>query len=181
MVRVPRADKRGWVRPPVRPPFLSASAACQATSHTLSDGLCTPARTPPRQPRRGVRPVVVPGIWRGRMWPELLSGGRTVRGIPYFQIMAQEGPSSDSVFEVDTPLGFRVRVTRATWDVLVRVKHPVMAGQESGVHDAVAAPDQVRVSRSAHDVYLFYKAVRVGRWNCAVCKRQGSGGFLIAA
>jgi len=33
---------------------------------------------------------------------------------------------SDILFEVSTPLGFRVRVTRAYWEFIVTVKHPVM-------------------------------------------------------
>jgi len=36
--------------------------------------------------------------------------------------------SKDVLFEVMTPLGFRVRVTRGYWDLIVSVKHPVMAG-----------------------------------------------------
>lgn len=34
------------------------------------------------------------------------------------------------LFEIETPLGFRVRVTRAYWELITTVKHPVMAGRE---------------------------------------------------
>jgi len=40
------------------------------------------------------------------------------------------------LFEVSTPLGFRVRVTRFYWELITTIKHPVMAGQESIVKDA---------------------------------------------
>ena len=37
------------------------------------------------------------------------------------------------LFEARTPLGFTVRVTRAYWQVITTVKHPVMAGCEAEV------------------------------------------------
>ncbi len=35
----------------------------------------------------------------------------------------------DVLFEVMTPLGFRVRVTRGYWDLIINIKHPVMTGR----------------------------------------------------
>ena len=87
----------------------------------------------------------------------------------------------DPMFEVDTPLGFRVRVGRAHWDFLVTVKHPVMAGREGEVQAALAEPDEVRSSRTDARVLLFYKATGARRWVCAVSKRLNGDGFLITA
>jgi hypothetical protein len=42
--------------------------------------------------------------------------------------MTDESAVSELFFEVVTPLGFRVQVTRAYWDLIITVKHPVMAG-----------------------------------------------------
>ncbi|KXK10765.1 MAG: hypothetical protein UZ14_CFX002003152 [Chloroflexi bacterium OLB14] len=39
----------------------------------------------------------------------------------------------DILFEVMTPLGFRVRVTKDYWELIVTVKHPIMAGREEDV------------------------------------------------
>jgi hypothetical protein len=86
-----------------------------------------------------------------------------------------------SLFEVETPLGFRVRVGEAHWDFLVRVKHPAMAGREADVRAALSAPDEVRRSRRDPDVLLFYKADGGRRWVCAVCRRVNGNGFLITA
>ena len=36
----------------------------------------------------------------------------------------------DFVFDVETPLNFRVHVTRSYWETIVNVKHPVMEGRE---------------------------------------------------
>jgi hypothetical protein len=91
-------------------------------------------------------------------------------------------PLSDEVlFEVLTPLGFRVRVTRAYWELIVTVKHPVMAGREHDVKEALQHPNEIRQSRSDVDVYLFYKPERLGRWVCAVAKQLNGNGFLITA
>ena len=87
--------------------------------------------------------------------------------------------SKDVLFEVMTPLGFRVRVTHGYWDLIVNVKHPVMAGREDDVRNALENPDEIRQSKSDEDVYLFYKAEREKRWICAVSKQTGESGFLI--
>lgn len=91
-------------------------------------------------------------------------------------------PLSDEVlFEVLTPLGFRVRVTRAYWELIVTVKHPAMAGHEQDVKEALQHPSEIRQSRSDADVYLFYKPERMDHWVCAVAKQLNGNGFLITA
>jgi len=90
-------------------------------------------------------------------------------------------PDSELQFEVETPLGFRVRVTRSYWEMITTIKHPSMVGREAGVQAALSDPDHVRVSRSDPDVLLFYGLEQPGRWVCAVSKRLGAEGFLITA
>jgi len=87
--------------------------------------------------------------------------------------------NKDVLFEVMTPLGFRVRVTHGYWDLIVSIKHPVMAGREDDVRNALENPDEIRQSKSDEDVYLFYKAEREKRWICAVSRQTGESGFLI--
>ncbi|MEW6300609.1 MAG: DUF4258 domain-containing protein [Thermodesulfobacteriota bacterium] len=95
--------------------------------------------------------------------------------------MTDEAPAQDLFFEVATPLGFSVRVTKAYWQRIVSIKHPTMAGQETAVQETLRQPDEVRVSRSDAHVYLFYRTERPGRWVCAVAKRLNGEGFLITA
>lgn len=85
------------------------------------------------------------------------------------------------LFEARTPLGFTVRVTRAYWQVIITVKHPVMAGCEAEVQRVLEAPEEIRRSKSDPDVYLFYRSRRNRRWVCAVSKQEGRVGFLITA
>jgi len=85
----------------------------------------------------------------------------------------------DLLFEVQRPIRFRVRVTRTYWELIVSVKHPVMARRELDVKEALANPDEIRRSRRDSTVFLFYKSQGVVRWLCAVTKRLNGEGFLI--
>ena len=78
---------------------------------------------------------------------------------------------SDILFEVSTPLGFRMRVTRSYWEFIVTVNHPVMRERVTEVQEVLQTPDEIRQSRSDPAVFLFYRAVLPGRWFCAVAKR----------
>lgn len=89
--------------------------------------------------------------------------------------------NNEILFEVETPLGFRVRVTVEYWNVIVTIKHPVMFGREADVQDALQHPDEIHLSKKDPSVYLFYKTERIGRWVCAVTKRLNGEGFLITA
>ena len=87
----------------------------------------------------------------------------------------------DILFEVETPLGFRVRTTVGYWELITTVKHPIMRGREADVAAALTAPDEVRLSKSDRQVYLFYREDGEQRWVCAVSKRLDGEGFLITA
>ena len=56
--------------------------------------------------------------------------------------------NEDLIFATETPLGFRVRVTRVRWELIVSEKHPVMKGREAEVRAALESPDEVRQSRT---------------------------------
>jgi hypothetical protein len=85
------------------------------------------------------------------------------------------------LLEVMTPLDFTVRVTATYWDLIVTIKHPVMAGLEINVKETLATPEQIRASQSDPNIFLFYKIQRPGRWICAVSRRLNDEGFLITA
>lgn len=82
-------------------------------------------------------------------------------------------------FEVETPLNFRVRTTVNYWEMIVRIKHPIMKGMEEDVKETLSNPDEIRKSKNDPNVYLFYKYERENRWICAVVKRLNGEGFLI--
>lgn len=89
--------------------------------------------------------------------------------------------TSEPLFEADTSLGFRVRVDRVRWELIVNEKHPAMKGRESEVKSALEGPDEVRQSKSDNSVLLLYKTESPKRWICAVTRRSAEEGFLITA
>jgi hypothetical protein len=88
---------------------------------------------------------------------------------------------NDLLFEVVTPLGFSVRVTKTRWELIATLKHPAMRGRESSVRSALESPDEVRRSRGDSEVLLFYKTEAAKRWVCAVTRREGDDAFLVTA
>lgn len=96
--------------------------------------------------------------------------------------MTSDSPSNEEIlFEVETPLGFRIRTTVSYWELITTVKHPVMKGREAEVQETLFCPDEVRLSKSDSQVYLFYRVDGTQRWVCAVTKRSEDEGFLITA
>jgi len=88
---------------------------------------------------------------------------------------------SEILFQVMTPLGFQVRITKAYWEIITTIKHPVMANRQTDVEETLRNPDEIRVSKRDAKVFLFYRTKHLGRWVCAVTKRQNGEGFLITA
>jgi len=89
--------------------------------------------------------------------------------------------ADETIFEVQTPLEFRVRLPAAVWKVICELKHPVMAGRQLEVSRVLSEPDGVRRSQLDSDVYLFYKRERPDRWLCVVAKRLDGDGFVITS
>jgi len=88
---------------------------------------------------------------------------------------------SELLFAAHTPLGCHVAVTRARWELIATIKHPVMVGRHADVLATLEQPLEIRQSRSDPGVFLFYRAERAGRWICAVARCAGAAGFLITA
>jgi hypothetical protein len=83
------------------------------------------------------------------------------------------------LFDVLTPLSFTVSVKARYWEIIVSIKHPVMAGREREVMKTLESPEQIRRSRREPNVYLFYREEHPGRWICAVVKKLNGEAFLV--
>ena len=92
--------------------------------------------------------------------------------------MSDSLPNDNILFEVETPLGFSVRTTVDYWEIITTIKHPALRGREKDVQAALSNPDEVRISKSDGQVYLFYHSDGMTRWVCAVAKRLNGEGFL---
>ncbi len=95
--------------------------------------------------------------------------------------MGKNVSEGDLLFEVLTQLGFYVRLTRKYWELIITIKHPIMAKCEEDVQETLGSPEEVRRSKSDPNVYLFYKSKHIGHWICAVAKQLDGEGFLITA
>ena len=87
--------------------------------------------------------------------------------------------STEFLFEVMTPLGFSVHTTPAYWEMITKIKHPVMAEQIDDVKETLENPDEIRVSKRDPNVYLFYRAKETRRWICVVAKDESGSSFVI--
>lgn len=83
------------------------------------------------------------------------------------------------LFNVLTPLNCSIRVTATYWNIIVQIKHPIMAGRETEVQVTLTQPDEIRRSRSDSNIYLFYRLQQEKRWICAVVRQLNGEGFLI--
>jgi hypothetical protein len=90
-------------------------------------------------------------------------------------------PNIDSLFAVTTPLGFLVRSTAEYWEFIVTIKHPIMKNRLSDVQETLSRPDEIHLSKTDCQVYLFYREDGSKRWVCAVSRRLNGEGFLITA
>jgi hypothetical protein len=95
--------------------------------------------------------------------------------------MSEQSSGENILFEVVTPLGFRVRTTLSYWELITTMKHPAIRGREEDVKATLTSPDEVRQSQRDETVYLFYRSDGRRRWVCAVTKRLNDVGFLVTA
>ncbi|OGG54871.1 MAG: hypothetical protein A3F84_13170 [Candidatus Handelsmanbacteria bacterium RIFCSPLOWO2_12_FULL_64_10] len=88
--------------------------------------------------------------------------------------------SEDLAFDALTPLGFRVRCTRAWWEYISTVKHPILKDRRQDVIDTLEHPLEIRRSTKDPAVLLFYREVEP-RFLVAVTRQNNGEGFLITA
>lgn len=81
-----------------------------------------------------------------------------------------------------TPLGFRVQVSLAMWQVISEIKHRGLRDREAEVERTLSNPDEIRRSSYNARVFLFYRKAGPLRYVCAVAKREtAEDGDLITA
>jgi hypothetical protein len=61
------------------------------------------------------------------------------------------------IFNVATPLGYRVSLSRDRWRQITRFKHPGLTGHEKDVRNCLREPACVRESAKDSSVHLYYR------------------------
>lgn len=88
---------------------------------------------------------------------------------------------ADLYFEVETPLGVKIRTTKEYWKKIIKIKHPIIAKYEDKVKDSLQKPDQIRRSKQDPKVYLYYKDIG-NIYVCTVCDHTDKkSGYIITA
>ena len=77
----------------------------------------------------------------------------------------------DILFDVATPLGFHVKVSRSYWQIIVSVKHPAMAGHEKEVKAALEHPEEIRRSKQTPQ-FIYFTRLSVKAGGCARSARK---------
>ncbi|VVB97763.1 Uncharacterised protein [uncultured archaeon] len=73
------------------------------------------------------------------------------------------------LFNVATPLGFKVSTTKSYWEYITTIKHPHIKGMESDVILTLKNPDCIRRSKVDENVYLLYREIEYHNKNYHMC------------
>jgi hypothetical protein len=85
------------------------------------------------------------------------------------------------VFSANTPLGYRVVLTRNRWREIVRFKHPALSGHEDEVRRCLEDPEVIRASAKDADVHLYYATVERGHLCAVVGAGDSAERFVVTA
>ncbi|MBU0629208.1 MAG: DUF4258 domain-containing protein [Nanoarchaeota archaeon] len=84
------------------------------------------------------------------------------------------------LFKVNSCLNKDITITRKRWELITDIKHPIMKNKESDVKEAINNPDEVKVSKTDQNVFLYYRK-KEPYITCAVVRHENGGGFLITS
>ena len=85
------------------------------------------------------------------------------------------------MFVIETPLGVRIRTTKAYWQIIAVTKHPSIAKYVNKVKEALEIPDEIRRSKQDPRVHLYYRYI--GKlFVCVVADHmERTRGYIITA
>jgi hypothetical protein len=86
-----------------------------------------------------------------------------------------------TIFVVDSPLDYRVKLSRNRWREIVRYKHPALEGLEKEVRECIQEPFVIRESQKDADVHLYYRECENGYLCVVVGRNEDLEGFVITA
>ena len=90
-------------------------------------------------------------------------------------------PKTRVIFAVQTPLGYRVALTRDRWREITKYKHPALAGREQAIRACLESPKQVRESAKETDVHRYYAPSGRVHLCVVVAPTEGDERFVVTA
>jgi hypothetical protein len=84
------------------------------------------------------------------------------------------------LFSVQTPLGYRVVLSRNRWREITRFKHPALVGHENDVRRCLKEPEAILASAKEADVHLYYSSQERG-YICVIVGKRTDDRFVITA
>ena len=84
------------------------------------------------------------------------------------------------IFNVRTPLGYNVSLSRDRWRQIVRFKHPAVAGREKTVRACLQSPVIVRASAKDPEVHLYYSAAGNGYLCVVAAPARDDARFVVS-
>jgi hypothetical protein len=85
------------------------------------------------------------------------------------------------IFQVTSPLGYRVVLTRDRWREIVRYKHPALDGHERQLRSCVEAPKLIRQSAKDPSVHMYYATAGQVQLCVVVAPEQEDQRFVVTA
>jgi len=83
-------------------------------------------------------------------------------------------------FQVRSPLGQKIRVTKSYWIYISEKKHPEVKNQEQRAVATIKNPDIIKQSSKDLKIFLYYRKIN-GKYFCIVARHLNGKGFVITA
>src|SRR5437763_15363395 len=95
--------------------------------------------------------------------------------------MNSNGRACRLMFAVETPLGYRVFLTRDRWRRITQQKHPALAGYQKQIRACLEFPAVIRPSPQDPDVHLYYGTSAQGVLCVVVTPADENERFVVTA
>ena len=95
--------------------------------------------------------------------------------------MNSNGRARRRLFAVETPLGYRVFLTRDRWRRIAHQKHPALAGHHKQIRACLESPAVIRPSAQDPDVHLYYGSSAKGVLCVVVTPADANERFVVTA
>ena len=84
------------------------------------------------------------------------------------------------LFEVESKLKKKIRISNEHWKHISEIKHPEVSGLEDKIKQTLISPIEIKRSNSDKKIYLYYSKHK-SNFLCVVTRHLNRHGFIITA